>query len=84
MWLIPLEQAMFSRRIRGSVGRKNANKRGYSFASAVAAMKCTQPGGRAGIPIVSKPNHFCHFMRKMVNIYREGQGSIHEYHRSDR
>lgn len=22
--------------------------------------------------IVSKPNHFCHFMRKMVNIYRGG------------
>lgn len=50
MWLIPLEQAMFSRRTRGSVGRKNANKEAIRFASAVAAMKCTQPGGRAGIP----------------------------------
>ncbi len=84
MWLIPLEQAMFFTRTRGSVGRKNANKRGYSFCHAVAAMKCTQPGGRAGIPNRGKPNHFCHFMRKMVNIYRGGQGSIHEYHRSDR
>lgn len=42
MWLIPLEQAMFSRRTRGSVGRKMPTKEAIRFASAVAAMKCTQ------------------------------------------
>ncbi len=72
MWLIPLEQAMFSRRTRGSVGRKMPTKEAIRFASAVAAMKCTQPGGRAGIPNREQTESFCHFMRKMVNIYRGG------------
>ena len=31
------------------------------FASGVAALKCTRPGGRAGILTVIKPDLFCHF-----------------------
>lgn len=50
MWLIPLEQAMFFTAHCGSVGRKMPTKEAIRFASALAAMKCTQPGGQAGIP----------------------------------
>ncbi|MDX6041990.1 sugar kinase [Scandinavium lactucae] len=33
-----------------SLGRGEAGREGIRFASAVAALKCTRPGGRAGIP----------------------------------
>ncbi|MGG7398747.1 ribokinase, partial [Escherichia coli] len=33
-----------------ALAEKMPTKEAIRFASAVAAMKCTQPGGRAGIP----------------------------------
>lgn len=51
MWLIPLEQAMFfTAHFAVALAEKMPTKEAIRFASAVAAMKCTQPGGRAGIP----------------------------------
>ncbi|MFP1461806.1 PfkB family carbohydrate kinase [Escherichia coli] len=35
------------------------------FASGVAALKCTRPGGRPGSLTVIKPDLFCHFLYKM-------------------
>lgn len=35
------------------------------FASGVAALKCTRPGGRAGIPDCDQTRSFCHFLYKM-------------------
>ena len=53
---------MFSTVPGGQLAQRLSPAQAVRFASAVAALKCTQPGGRAGIPDCDQTRSFVTFV----------------------